>query len=46
MRTLKITLSYDGTAYAGFQRQTRFPAIQNVVEDVLSHLCEIGRAHV
>ena len=39
MRTLKITLSYDGTAYAGFQRQTRFPAIQNVVEDVLSRLC-------
>ncbi|XOQ53246.1 MAG: tRNA pseudouridine synthase A [Succiniclasticum sp.] len=39
MRTLKLTLAYDGTAYAGFQRQTRFPAIQNIVEDVLSHLC-------
>ena len=39
MRTLKLTVAYDGTAYAGFQRQTRFPAIQNVLEEVLSRLC-------
>ena len=39
MRTLKLTVAYDGTAYAGFQRQSRFPAIQNVLEEVLSRLC-------
>ena len=35
MRTLKLTLAYDGTEYAGWQRQTDHPTIQALVEDAL-----------
>ncbi len=37
-RVLKLTLSYDGTAYAGWQRQTNALAIQQVVEEAFAHL--------
>ena len=41
MRRLLITLSYDGTAYAGWQRQQNALAVQQVVEqaleDILGH---------
>jgi tRNA pseudouridine38-40 synthase len=33
MRTLKLTLAYDGTNYVGWQRQANGTAIQQVVED-------------
>jgi tRNA pseudouridine38-40 synthase len=35
MRTLKIVLQYDGTAYAGWQRQANGVAIQAILEDAL-----------
>jgi tRNA pseudouridine38-40 synthase len=38
MRTIKLTLEYDGTAYHGWQRQANAPAIQNAVEDRLKVL--------
>ena len=38
MRTLKLTLTYDGTDYAGWQRQTNALAIQQVVEEAFAHL--------
>jgi len=38
MRTLKLTLAYDGTHYAGFQRQVNGLAIQQVVEEAFAPL--------
>lgn len=35
MQTLKLTLQYDGTAYAGFQRQPNGMTIQERLEDAL-----------
>ena len=32
MRSLKLTLAYDGTAYAGWQRQANGLSIQQVVD--------------
>ena len=46
----RLTLSYTGTAYAGWQRQNNALAIQQVVEDALAkvlqqevHLTAAGR---
>ncbi|HEX5217004.1 MAG TPA: tRNA pseudouridine(38-40) synthase TruA [Vicinamibacterales bacterium] len=36
MRTLKLTLAYDGTQYSGWQRQQNGLAIQQVVEEALA----------
>lgn len=33
MRTLKLVVAYDGTAYCGWQRQTNGPTIQAAIED-------------
>jgi tRNA pseudouridine38-40 synthase len=33
MRTLKLTLAYDGTDYVGWQRQTNGISVQQLVED-------------
>jgi tRNA pseudouridine38-40 synthase len=38
MRTLKITLAYDGTAYVGWQRQSSGMSIQGLVEEVLARI--------
>ena len=35
-RTLKITLSYDGTRYVGWQRQAEGESIQGVLEEALA----------
>lgn len=35
-RTLKLTIAYDGTAYAGWQRQANATSIQAVIEDELA----------
>ncbi len=39
MRTLKLVVAYDGSAYHGFQKQKNNVAVQNILEDVLSKLC-------
>lgn len=38
MRTLKITLSYDGTRFVGWQRQAKGESIQGLLEDALARL--------
>lgn len=38
MRTLKITVAYDGTAYVGFQRQTNGDSIQQRIEEAFAPL--------
>ena len=38
MRTLKLTIAYDGTAYHGFQRQQNAVAVQQVLEKKLEPL--------
>lgn len=38
MRSLKLTLAYDGTAYAGWQRQANGLSIQQVVEEAFGPL--------
>jgi len=38
MRTLKLTLSYDGTNYAGWQRQLNAVAVQQVLEEAFAPL--------
>ncbi|MSO34815.1 MAG: tRNA pseudouridine(38-40) synthase TruA [Acidobacteria bacterium] len=35
-RTLKLTIAYDGTAYAGWQRQLNAQGIQAVIEDEIA----------
>ncbi len=35
MSTIKLTIEYDGTAYAGWQRQPNHPTIQAVLEEAL-----------
>jgi len=36
MRTLKLTIQYDGTEFVGWQRQPNGPSIQALVEDALA----------
>jgi tRNA pseudouridine38-40 synthase len=38
MRTLKITLAYDGTRFVGWQRQADGESIQGLLEDALARL--------
>ena len=40
-RTLKLTISYDGTNYAGWQRQTNGLGIQQVLEEEIAVI--VGR---
>lgn len=40
MRTLALTLAYDGTAYAGWQRQRNGMSVQQVVEEALAAIEE------
>ncbi len=37
-RTLKLTLTYDGTPFVGWQRQAEGTSIQGLVEDALSRI--------
>ena len=39
MRTLKLTVTYDGSAYHGFQKQPGLVTIQGVLEEALSKMC-------
>ena len=38
MRRIRITVSYDGTDYHGWQVQPGLPTIQGILEDVLSEI--------
>ena len=38
MRTIRLTIEYDGTAYSGWQRQPNGHAVQQVVEEALFEL--------
>lgn len=38
VRTLKLTLAYDGTAYAGWQRQSNAQTVQALVEVALAEI--------
>ena len=40
VRTLKLTIAYDGTDYVGWQRQTNGLSIQQVIEDAVAPLVE------
>lgn len=42
MRNLKMTLSFDGTDYSGWQRQKNGVTIQGEVEKALSKICNKG----
>ena len=48
MRTLALTVAYDGTEWAGFQRQTRYPSVQGALEaaldEVLRHPVRLAAA--
>lgn len=37
-RTIKLTLAYDGTAYAGWQRQPGKPTLQDTIESALERI--------
>ena len=36
MRRIKIIVSYDGTAYSGWQKQPELPTIQAIIEDIVA----------
>jgi len=38
MRTLRITIAYDGTAYAGWQCQPDRPTVQQTLETALEKI--------
>jgi tRNA pseudouridine38-40 synthase len=42
MSTIKLTLEYDGTAYAGWQRQPNQPTIQAAVETAIFGVTQIN----
>ncbi len=42
MRTLKLTLAYDGTNYVGWQRQANGPSVQQLVEEAFAPLMADG----
>lgn len=39
MRTLKLTIAYDGTNYVGWQRQENGLSVQQLIEDALQPMC-------
>ena len=38
MRNIKLTISYDGTDFSGWQRQPKLRTIQQVLEDAIAHI--------
>jgi tRNA pseudouridine38-40 synthase len=38
LRTIKLTIAYDGTRFVGWQRQSRGESIQGLLEDVLARI--------
>ena len=46
MQTIKLTLEYDGTQYAGWQRQADQPTVQAVLERVIGQVAQATLAVV
>ena len=46
MNLIKLTLEYDGTAYAWWQRQPDQPTIQSVLETVLAQITQTSLSTV
>ena len=46
MHTIKLTIEYDGTAYAGWQRQPNRPTIQAAVETALAQISQSSMSTV
>lgn len=46
MQTIKLTLEYDGTNYAGWQRQADQPTVQAVLEQVIGQVTQATLAVV
>ena len=40
MATIKLTIEYEGTAYAGWQRQPNHPTIQAILEEALFRISQ------
>jgi tRNA pseudouridine38-40 synthase len=40
MSTIKLTIEYDGTAYAGWQRQPHQPTVQGAIETALTRITQ------
>ncbi len=38
MRTIKLTIAYDGTEFVGWQRQAKGVSVQGVIEDALAQI--------
>ncbi len=39
MRNIKLLISFDGTDFCGWQRQSNLPTLQGVIEDKLAIIC-------
>jgi len=39
MRTVKLTIQYDGTEYFGWQMQARHRSVQQVLQEALGIVC-------
>lgn len=39
LRTIKLTVAYDGSAYKGFQKQPHGNTVQNILEEFLTKVC-------
>lgn len=38
LKNIKLLIQYDGTAYAGWQRQRNLPTVQGILEDVIKQI--------
>lgn len=46
MATFKVTIEYDGTAYAGWQRQPNQPTVQEAIEAALRNIAQADIAAI
>ena len=46
MRNIRITLSYEGTNYGGFQRQENNITLQEIIEDAIYKVTNENRPSI